>query len=170
MKIRFIILCAIFFIQCQSPSYVPKPKDFKEYVKGLPIKIKLKGERYSVLGEIIEVNSSKMMVYDFFDEEKLISIPKSQIQKADIIVALTTNDPKKIGGLAALTNLFSIAHGIGLIISLPLNVIVTATISNQAAQSTLRVQYPRDIQWEEMYKFARFPQGIPTNIDQNQIR
>lgn len=170
MKQTIVILClGLFLGSCSSPSYLAKPKDFKYRVKGLFIKIQSKeNKRVYATGEIIEVLPNTIKILPL--KKPLITIRKDEISKAEIIVALTSDHPKEISAWAALINLAAAGHGIYALASVPINAIASISISENAAHSTYRVKYPGVIAWEEINKFARFPQGIPPKVNEDLIR
>jgi hypothetical protein len=43
-------------------------------------------------------------------------------------------------------------------------------MSYDAAKGVYRVNYPKNVNWEDMSKFARFPQGIPDAVDVKSIK
>lgn len=63
----------------------------------------------------------------------------------------------------------SIGHGFWGVITLPINISTAASMNSSSNSSAYRMKYPDNISWNEMSKFARFPQGIPENIDLNLI-
>ena len=102
--------------------------------------------------------------------EEIRTVYRNQIKKANIIISGTSDKPKEISSWAAAINLGSIGHGYFAFISLPINIAIGASIGNSAAHGTYRMNYPKNILWENIYKFARFPQGIPDNIDERDIK
>jgi len=167
-QIISILFLGLFLASCSSPKYVSKPKDFGNRVKGLFIKITTKENRSVIPGEIIEVLPNEIKILPI--DRPLISIRKERILKAEILVALTSDNPEGISAWAALVNLTAIGHGLYAFISVPINAIATASISHDAVKSTYRVKYPDAIDWEEINKFARFPQGIPSMINESYIQ
>ena len=97
---------------------------------------------------------------------EVISVSKDLVQSCIISVSLTVNDPKKINTWASLINLMSIGHGLFGVISLPINVLAT----NGITKSKYTLKYPDNMSWDKIQKFARFPQGIPKNIDLKEIQ
>lgn len=154
---------------CSSPQYLSKPEEFKDHVKGLTMKCNLKG-RPDILGEIIEVNDQEIILLSLKSDRKIYTISKSKLHRSEILVAGTSNNPKGISLWAGLINLLSISHGVLAMVSLPVNLIVTISVGSDAAYSTYSIYYPHHIGWDDMRKFARFPQGLPDHIPKEQIR
>ena len=169
MKISFISICLLSIVGCASPSYLSKPEDFKYYVKGLMLDYETNNGAKG-LGELIAVNNNDLVLISLEKTPFLFSLNKDEIAYADIIVASTSDNPKAISWWGGLINLLSIGHGAFAIISLPINILATTGFGTNAAKSTYRIEYPQSIQWNEMHKFARFPQGIPLNIDLKDIK
>jgi len=164
-----ILLVILFFAACKSPDYLSKPKDFSHHVKGLILMAEIDGES-DVLGEIIEVQSEAIMVLPIDKKTNtILTIAKNKIQSASITIASTSDNPKGISTRAGLINVLSLGHGIFMAASLPINLMITIPIGISAAHDTYKMNYPKNVSWNQMSKFARFPQGIPDHIDLDQI-
>lgn len=161
--------CLLFFSGCVSPKYLSRPADFAHHVKGLYLEYQT-GEHNTMVGEIIEVNSDTLLLLPVDTTQSLLKLSKAEVPQAEIIVSLTSNKPEAIGTWAGLINILSIGHGYYGVISLPINMLAGVNIANNAAKSTYRIKYPEAVDWEDMKKFARFPQGIPAQVDQKLIR
>ena len=107
MKNRLLFLCIIFLIgACKTPAYLSKPKDFKDQVTGLYFECRLDGKT-EIIGEIIAVDSSTIKLLPL-NGDGLMTISKDEIEKGDIIVALSSDDPKKIKSWSTIVNLYTI--------------------------------------------------------------
>lgn len=170
MKNNALFLIVLFFCgACSSPYYLSKPAEFKYQVKGLTFEANL-DEGLILFGEIIELDSESITILPIGPQRKeMTTISKTQIKSAEIIVSSTSDNSQKIGTWAGLTNIESIGHGIVGIVTLPINLAVTIPIAIDASKGTYRIKYPENISWDEMTKFARFPQGIPENINPKDI-
>lgn len=165
------ILLGILMIvtSCSSPSYLSKPKDFKYHVKGMYFETVLESNN-QIIGEIIEVKTDEIKILPVPSTGGVISISKKTIKTADIIISLTSDNPKKIGVLATISTISTGAHGFWMVLTFPINLTTSVYMAQDAAKGTYRINYPNNIQWIELSRFARFPQGIPENIDLNSIR
>ncbi|GAA4945425.1 hypothetical protein GCM10023314_18240 [Algibacter agarivorans] len=164
MKNYIILLCtASFLLACSSPKHVTTPQNLKYKVNGFYAKADVNGSHKDVSGEIIEVSKNEIKL---LQEGTLQPLQKDMIQSCVISVSLTVNNPKKINTWASLVNIASLGHGVFGIISLPINLGVTASITN----SKYDLKYPDNISWDEIYKFARFPQGIPNDLDTKKLQ
>lgn len=168
MRTISILVTLLLLVSCKSPSYLTKPKDFKYHVKGLYFETEIV-KNFKIIGEIIEVNDNEIKILPI-NSEKIIAIEKDRINSADIIVSLTGNEVKKINILATVTALSTVPHGWFWAITLPISLTTSIATAQSAAKATYRVKYPDDIDWSNISKFARFPQGIPENIDINRIQ
>ncbi|MCR9290604.1 MAG: hypothetical protein NXI23_24800 [Bacteroidetes bacterium] len=170
MKNIILFLLGILFLgACKSPDYLSKPMDFSHHVKGLILKAEIDGKS-KILGEIIEVNSEAIMILPIDkNTNTIMTIPKDKIQNADIIIASTSDNPTGISTWAGLINLAPAGHGWFMILSVPINLVTTISIGSDAAKGTYRMKYPKNVSWNQMSKFARFPQGIPDHINLDQI-
>lgn len=161
-----ILLCGI---ACKSPQYLPKPMEFKNNTKGLILELEVSRDS-TLTAEIIEVGPEHMTVLPVNQTSLgVINIEKNKISKADIIISLTSDDPGKITKWSSLVNILSIGHGYFAVFSLPLNLATSISLSQDAAKGTYRTKYPENVPWEELHKFARFPQGIPKTLDTRMI-
>ncbi|RED50569.1 hypothetical protein [Seonamhaeicola aphaedonensis] len=97
----------------------------------------------------------------------MISIDRNAIEEAEIMISLSVDNPKKIDTWASLLNATSIGHGFWGVITLPVNIGVSAGINSK---NVYWMKYPEHIKWDQLHKYARFPQGIPKAIDETLIQ
>ena len=169
-SILLILITLVFLGACNSPKHLAKPMEFRQYVKGLFFQAKLK-QGAKVLGEIIEVNDKAIILLPLDEtSSRIITISRELINKAEIVIASTSDNPKGISTWAGLNNITVLGHGGFGIFTLPINLATTIAIDADATTTTYRVKYPNQISWDEIAKFARFPQGIPQNISPNAIK
>ncbi|MDF1695318.1 MAG: hypothetical protein P1U56_05775 [Saprospiraceae bacterium] len=168
-KSILFLLLVIILGACSAPKYLSSPEDFKNQVKGLTLKVELE-DSYRLKGEIIEVNSTGVVVLpQRLNNRTLTTIPKSALLGAKVLISTTSNDPRGISSWAAAVNLITLGHGVFAVITLPANLLVTVPVGNGAASATYQMKYPEDVSYEQLHKFARFPQGIPEGIDLSKI-
>ena len=167
MKNRFILLSiTLVFLTCKSPSYLSEPKNFQNNVNGLYFECQIEGKE-KVIGEIIEVDPDALKL--LLINGDLITLSKNQIETGDILVALTSDNPKKIKTWSTINNVLVLGHGFWAVLTLPVNLASTIPMSYSASKGVYRVNYPKNVYWENLSKFARFPQGIPAGIDLKSI-
>ncbi len=114
-------------------------------------------------GEFIAETEDSVFV---LTPDSLVAVATSRIVR----VRLYTYDAKQ-GRLALWTTAGSLStpsHGFFLILSLPLWVL-TGSIST-AAQSRLPIEKLPPQSWHELRKFARFPQGLPEQLDRSRLK
>lgn len=168
-KIFLAIAVSCLLASCRSPSYLPHPNEFKYHVKGLHFKGVLNdGEK--IEGEIIAIEGERLFLRpNMHPEVKMQHINKDILKKGEIVLATTGNKSKQISTAAGFMNIIPLSHGFFGIITIPITLIMTIGISNNAAYGTYSIKYPDDINWTDLRKFARFPQGIPTEIELGDI-
>lgn len=163
-----IVFIQIIFSSCRVNKSLPLTKDAGTWPYGSQAimrysennNLKVYNDEYKLSGEIIAVEKDSLYILTHAPSH-FLAIGKEQIARMTVAFSLTSDSPNKFGGWTALLCLSTLAHGFFAGITLPLNAIVGANISTAAAQSTFAVFYPDNINWEELKKFARFPQGIP---------
>jgi hypothetical protein len=166
-KIILAVLTAIILSCCTYPGYLPSGKmiDVNQY--GSHIKVTTSSG--SFFGELIAVDTTQLVILSDSSkikksDERLIRLPAGDIRYFKIQYA----SPKQYGWSIPVYMLASISHGWWLILSLPINALVTSLITGSA---TSFYQYnQKDISFEELKMFARFPQGMPPNIDLASIK
>lgn len=115
-----------------------------------------------VRGELIAFHSDTIFV---LSSNALEGIPRWQIKSID----LTTFNPKHgvLGFWTLIGSLSTASHGYYMVLSLP--VWLLTGISSAAGQSrTAHEKYPGQ-NWHELNKFARFPAGLPPQLDRSTL-
>ena len=169
MKKTIIFLIPFIFIfSCVTPTYLTAPKDFKTHVKGLYFEYKSKDGK--ILGEIIAVTPDAIILMMQDQNSKLVRIPANKIKKADVIISGTSDNPEKLLNLAGINCLSSAGHGFWGFFTLPFNLAVGGGTAQDAYSGSYRMKYPDDVQWNQLSKFARFPQGIPPEFKFNSLK
>ncbi len=156
-NIALIGLLIIFFSSCTSPRYLPSSDkiDVNEY--GSYIKIFHK-EAYNIDGELIAIDSNKIVVLTELTKECL-TFPISEITQFKLRYA----KPKHYGLSVPVLFVYPFIHGRFSIITIPIHLIVTLSVT--AAGESAFMYSDQNMTYDKLQMFARFPQGIPTNID-----
>jgi len=124
------------------------------------------GTPEEISGEFI--SSDSINVY-LLAVDNLLTINKSDIKEA--ILELDDKNSLEYGAWAGVGTLATISHGKFLIISAPLWLIVgISAASGESFRDRYVEEMPAATYWEEVQKFARFPQGIPPNLDLNELK
>ncbi len=170
-----IALCL--FASCAPNAYLAKPKNIQNTKYGAYVKVISNRHHVLAKGELIAVTKNGILVK--FAERRPFSIysigsysefPIDSIDKIKIRVARTSDHPEAISTWASLLCVSTISHGFFGLITLPVNFYVGIPIALDATWATYSFTYPYQISRSEIYKFARFPQGLPKNIEIKDIR
>jgi hypothetical protein len=160
---RFIaILLAIALGGCFTPGYLPSFRDIDTNEHGAFIRTyNMDGEK--VQGELIAVKDTELVILSDL-EAKCVTVPTREIDR----FVLRYARPRHYGWTIPLGIVFSVLHGYYAVLTLPANLVTTVlvTISGENA-----FRYTdRDISFDKMYMFARYPQGIPAGVELSEIR
>jgi len=155
------LLCA----SCGSYTYLPKPKQAHLYPRGAQVSIAYSNGWRGPAGELIAVGAHQWYVL----QGVVYAVPDSAIGTAVLRVARTSDNPGAIEAWAALMPFTTLYHGIGMLFSLPVNLAVAIPVGVDASASVYSIYYPGEIRKEDVYKFARFPQGIPEGVNLNEL-
>jgi len=150
---------------CMPPKHLPTPGGLKYFTKGCYIKatyLNEEGRREHLKGEIIAVENEKLYLLEKTNNTAptVVAYSQEKFLQTDVFVSTIVEDPTILSIWGGLLPLTSISHGFFGVLSLP--VLLTTSFSGKG---TYRVGFPRGANWEEIRKFARFPQGLPANID-----
>ncbi|MCH8902402.1 MAG: hypothetical protein IIA45_00570 [Bacteroidetes bacterium] len=167
MRISYIILgllLAVLISSCTTQKYLPKSSNIDENRFGSYITI-YRIEDKMVKGELIAVDSIRLVVLVRTKEiPQSVIVPISEISSFKIRYAR----PKNYLWTIPLFTLSTVAHGIFLVITAPINLIVTTNVTVSGAFSF--TYSDKKMTDDKLKMFARFPQGIPPNIDISSIR
>ncbi len=111
----------------------------------------------SITGELIAVAPDAISV---LDGERLLTVPRARVRRAE----LWPWDPQegKLLGWGGAGTISTLSHGVLLLATAPLWLLTTAVVTiNESTASELI--YPHD-RWEDLVKWARFPQGLPPGV------
>lgn len=177
MKTNLVIIILISLIVncCITPKYLPTPDKLDTNTHGSYIQI-ICEKNDNINGELISVEKDYLIV---LEEEfsKCRLVPINDILKYKLICAKQNKYGWTIpAGIAVPLLPFQDPAGGGLmpfqgfypIFTIPINLIVTIAIASTAKNA---YKYKsRDLSYTELRKFARFPQGIPPNVDMTIIK
>jgi len=158
----FFVLLAIFITGCYTPNYIPSVESidinqYGSYIKVSHIKVG------TIDGELIALDSSSIIVLSE-SIRTCVKIPLKDINSFTLRYAR----PKNYAWSIPLFSLVSITHGFYGIISMPINLIITIS---ESVGGNLEYRYnDKEISHKKLSMFARFPQGIPPNINIKMIR
>lgn len=157
-------LFVFFFSNCTSPRYLPTSDkiDVNEYGSYINVVCKTHYSIYSIYGELIAIDSNKIIVLQNYTK-KCVTVPLSDVKRFDLKYAKPKNYVWTIPVNAVGDLVLSTLTGDFLPIP-PVNIILTIWLSKSGFKYS-----NKDITYDELKMFARFPQGIPPNIDLNSI-
>jgi hypothetical protein len=175
-KLTFLLLIPLLFSSFSCISVrdgIPTPTEFKSYTYGMYIKTENRTRRVKgryVDGEIIAVEKGRMYILTNKNVEPLRFVDRITLQEAHISIALQVNDPERIKKKNQLIGLIHLVHGWWNIFTFPLTGVPRQAIVGRAVRKAYYVKYPEDITWNDLSKFARFPQGMPPNVKLEEIK
>lgn len=165
MKNKLVTILAVLlcFVSCKSPSYLSDYKDINKNVYGAHTKIFFKKD-FPIEGELIALENDVIVILPS-NKKKCETIPLKDVKYFLIQYANSNNIWLVTIPFALVT---PIIHGAYSIISFPVNLISSISlIASKDAQFKLK---SKKFSKEELKMYARFPQGIPKNIDISSIR
>ena len=164
MKTNFalIILLLIIFTSCSTPGYLPTSSgiDVNEY--GSYIKI-IQKSASKIKGELIAIDNNRIVVL-VEETKKCMVISLNDVSHFKLRYA----KPKHYGWTIPAFIVYPLIHGYYSIASIPIHLIVTisVTVSGESAF----MYSDKNMTYEKLKMFARFPQGIPPNVDLASIK
>lgn len=167
-KIIFIALSAILISSCTFPGYLPSSDaiDINRYGSQIKI-IPMSGP--VIQGELIAVDNNNLIILtDSVMNKKTGKImnitPRVNVKHFKLQYAKSKNYWWSVPLLTAATA----SHGLYFIFSAPVNLLVTGLVT---ATGISDFQYnEKKITYDDLNMFARFPQGIPENVNVASIK
>ena len=171
-KSRAIYVLLIICYSCQVNKNLPLTKDVDNFPYGAQaqlvhkdnLKLNFEKNVRELIAEIIAIKYDTIYLKSSLRERPVYAIHKDQINKMNILFSLTSDNPEQFAIWATMLCLITISHGVFAPFTLPLNLIIGANTAEGAAQSSFATSYPDKISWEDLKKFARFPQGLPEGV------
>jgi len=156
-NIALIGLLIICFGSCTTPRYLPSSDKIDVNEFGSYIKI-IHNTSSNIDGELIAIDSTKIVVLTE-ETKKCVTIPVSEVKRFSLLYA----KPKHYGWTIPLGLVLPFIHGAFFLFTFPIHLIVTVAVT---ARGENAFKYSdKNITYDKLRMFARFPQGIPTNID-----
>lgn len=161
-NILFFLVLILCFSNCTVlPSFIPKQMDIgtNPYGSFLVVNTVKNGK---LKGELIAADEEKMVLLtENKNQFETLVIPAQQITKINLFYASGSN----YGWSIPIFTLLSFTHGYFMLFTIPFNLISTITLT---VNSNEMYSY-KNIDLKDISKFARYPQGLPPNIDLNLI-
>lgn len=161
-NIALIGLLIVFFNSCTSSRYLPSSDkiDVNEY--GSYIKI-IHKTAPNIDGELIAIDSNKIVVLTE-ETKKCMTVSVSDVKHFKVRYA----KPKHYGWSIPAFLVYPFIHGLYSIITMPIHLIVTISVTASGERAFMYSD--KNMTFEKLKMFARFPQGIPLNIDLASIK
>lgn len=144
---------------CYTPHYLTEYEKVGEQPYGSYLKVQ-NHHGPLIKGELLAVQNDRLLI---LVQDELIhtveSVPFDQIASFDLRYARSKNYWWTLPVFTGST----ILHGIFLVVTAPLNLIITTLISIDSEQAFVLTE--RDLNVYQLWMFARFPQGIPPGIE-----
>lgn len=170
-KLFAVLLLAAVFGACASPSYLPNVRTIDVNPYGSYIKVSYsinefkKGKTVRTPdnkadGELIAVVNDTLLIRK---NVGFAHIPLKDVDEFKLRYA----KPKVYGWSIPLYTLFTFSHGLALVFTAPVNLLTTISVTSSGAND---FQYNEEaLKKNELYMFARFPQGLPPNVKLNEL-
>lgn len=164
--LSLLITAALICSSCSTAAYLPTNSRIVDNQYGSYINIQM-NYMSSIDGELIAVTPKIVYVLIYKDgTTHLDSANLDQIK--DFSLRYAKSNAAYYGLMIPASAAITLSHGWFLLFTLPLNLITTTVVTLTAGSSF--VIKMKDISWDNLYKFARFPQGIPDNVRLNDIK
>ena len=147
---------------CTIPRHVPRPNEADEYPYGSEIHVELaawQNGRLYIKGELLAADSACMMILPFDKKMKEAVIVKfSSVKDYTLYYA----KPKNYSPAILLFLLSTFSHGGFMVLSVPVNIIVTTATTCKAAK--VFTYRKRDLTPDQLRMFSRYPQYKPEDL------
>lgn len=157
-----IMLIALMISSCTTPKYLPSSdniavNEFGSYIKIIRIADK------NIRGELIAIDSNNIFVLEI-KTKNCMSVPLREVDYFSLKYA----KPKDYSWTIPVYTFGSfLIHGLlGLYIA-PVNLVVTI-ILNVSGENAFKYS-DKNMSYDKLKMFARFPQGVPSNVDLESI-
>lgn len=164
MKNRLYIIAAltILFGSCASPYYLPNSNEISTDEYGSFIKL-FTDNRPRIQGELIAIDSNNVVILTH-EEKECVTVPMKNVIGFDLKYA----DAKNYAWTIPTFTLATVGHGGFFILTAPINLIGTIAVVSSSNKAFMYNE--TTLSYEQLKMFARFPNGIPKNVDVHQIK
>lgn len=161
-KILLLGLIAALVSSCSTPKYLPSFAEIDVNQYGSYIKVvSLTGKDFR--GELIAIDTSAMVVLSEMNDSCTL-IPIREVAQFKLRYAKS----KHYAGSIPVALLLPFINGVFSVFTFPLHLIVTISVT---ASGEASFKYSnKNMSYEKLKMFARFPQGIPPNIQLDNIK
>ena len=176
-KLFITLVLAVVISSCSTPQYLPGSDfiDVNQYGSYITIK---QTTQAIVKGELLALDSIKLIVLvENENSKKPVVVPINEVSRFILLYArpkhygwtiptglalplLPFSDPDKVDPAGGGKMPF---HGFYALLSIPINLIVTISVTKAGEKAFTYSN--KKMTYDKLKMFARFPQGIPPNID-----
>ncbi len=157
------ILLALLNSSCKAPAYLPEAEKIAVNEFGSYITVDL-SEGSDIEGELIVIDSENLIV---LTKKKDINQPRTISIENINGFRLMYAKPKNYGWTVPGFTLASLSHGLLAVFTVPVNIAVTGIVTTRGTRAF--TYNKKTISWEDLKMFARFPQGLPPNIEMENL-
>lgn len=151
------MILAFFVTGCAVPRYLPSSSDIGINQYGSYIQI-FKNGIVVTDGELIAIDSTKIIVLSETTKKCVFHPIKNQMK-----FELKYAKPVHRGWTIPASTLFGLTHGFYGAFTVPINLIVTISVTSGGEKAF--TYSDKNMTFEKLRMFARFPQGVTANID-----
>jgi hypothetical protein len=158
-----IVLCGCSIVKAPQGS-VPRRKAIVTDAFGGWISVSSKTTQSTIQGELIAISSDSVLI---MSESKVQVLSKVDIDNARII--FFNNESGAYTWWTILNSFAAISNGYYFVFTFPISLITGILTVSGEAERINYYDYPA-LTWEELNKYARFPQGLPDQVDTKEIK
>ena len=158
---HWVFFLLVLLASCSASNRLPPLEKVATHPYGSEISVERK-HNTTVSGELIVADWRHMIVYDY-TSASCIEIPRNEVGH----YLLTFAKPRNYGAAIPLSLLTVVAHGYFAVFTLPFNLITSIAVTAGAYTSVRYTQ--RQMPYGSLHMFARFPQGLPPDIQLRDI-
>jgi hypothetical protein len=163
-----ILYSVLSLMSCVSKTPIVKnTNNYHQSPYGAYIELSVQGvqEKLVFKGELIAVDDKKIVVRTLGKNETVRPFALKDILSYKVYYA--KNDHEDYNAWGTLMTVSTISHGWFVILTLPINGIVFAFVNSNYKRE---FNYSKkELPIQELYKFARYPQGLPPHINLNNL-
>lgn len=160
----FILGMLIAISSCATKkAYLPSSDYVDVNTYGSYIKVKRQSTYTNVKGELIAIDSNSLLVLDE-KSEQCVKIPISDVFEFKLRYA----NASQYGWTVPVAVVLPFMHGFFSVMTIPTHLIVTIVVT--ASGNRAYTYNNMAISYKELAMFARFPQGLPPDIDLSLIK
>lgn len=168
-KCTVVLLASWFGMACAGhsapPGFLPNKVEAQRQAFGGWVDLVFVGEPEdgNIAGELIAASADSLWV---MSRSMVVVVPVEAVASGQL--AGYDSESGQVGGATALGVISTIANGAFLVFTAPMWLIGGSIAANSQGKVGLEDLPP--MQWAELGRFARFPQGVPDSLDLAELR